>query len=134
MSETYGIADLAREFGITTRAIRFYEDWGLLTPSRRGQRRVYSESDRRRLRTILRGRRLGFSLEEIAETLALHYTAPEDLADPVHALARIARHRARLAAIRADATIALEWLDHLEARCRRGVVRPEAGIRQDTAA
>ncbi len=65
MAETYGIRDLAREFGVTTRTIRFYEYKGLLAPVRQGQRRIYAPRDRVRLKLIMRGKRLGFSLEEI---------------------------------------------------------------------
>ena len=70
MSDTYGIAELAREFDVTTRTIRFYEDKGLLAPLRKGQRRVYASRDRVRLRLIMRGKRLGFSLDEIAWIIA----------------------------------------------------------------
>lgn len=62
--ETYSISDLSREFDITTRAIRFYEDQGLLTPKRDGQKRIYSPRDRTLLKLILRGKRLGFTLAE----------------------------------------------------------------------
>ncbi|RMD86899.1 MAG: MerR family DNA-binding transcriptional regulator [Alphaproteobacteria bacterium] len=68
----YSIADLAREFDVTPRALRFYEDQGLLTPERRGQSRLYSAADRARLAWILRGKRVGFSLAEIAEMLDLY--------------------------------------------------------------
>ena len=61
---TYSISDLAKEFDVTTRTIRFYEDKGLLSPARRGQTRIYSPADRTKLKLILRGKRLGFSLEQ----------------------------------------------------------------------
>lgn len=64
MSKTYSITDLAREFDITTRTIRFYEDLGLLSPLREGQKRIYSPRDRVFLKLILRGKRLGFTLNE----------------------------------------------------------------------
>ena len=60
--KTYSISELAKEFDITTRSIRFYEDQGLLSPTRAGQTRIYSKRDRVRLKLILRGKRLGFSL------------------------------------------------------------------------
>ena len=72
---TYSIRQLCREFGATARALRFYEDKGLLNPARKGQTRVYDARDRARLKLILRGRRIGFSLQEIQETLELD-TAP----------------------------------------------------------
>jgi DNA-binding transcriptional MerR regulator len=68
----YSIAELAREFGITARTIRFYEDEGLIAPARRGQTRIFSARDRVRLKLILRGKRLGFSLAEIKELLDLY--------------------------------------------------------------
>ena len=70
--QNYTISDLAREFGITPRAIRFYEDEGLLTPTRAGRNRVYAKRDRVRLRLILRGKRLGLSLAEIGELLGMY--------------------------------------------------------------
>ena len=72
LSQTYSIADLATEFGVTARAIRFYEDQGLLSPSRDGQNRVYRPRDFARLAWILRGKRVGFTLKEIDELLALY--------------------------------------------------------------
>ncbi len=68
---TYSISDLAAEFDLTTRSIRFYEDQGLLSPERRGQTRVYSRQDRVRLKLIMRGKRLGFSLAQVRELFAL---------------------------------------------------------------
>ena len=68
----YSISDLAGEFGVTTRTIRFYEEKGLLRPQREGTRRIYSTADRTRLRLILRGKRFGFSLEDIRQTLDLY--------------------------------------------------------------
>ena len=72
MSDTFTITDLAGEFKITPRTIRFYEDKHLLQPSRQGLSRVYSRRDRARLQLILRGKRLGFSLAEIKEMLDLY--------------------------------------------------------------
>jgi DNA-binding transcriptional MerR regulator len=70
--DLFAIADLAREFGISTRAIRFYETKGLLTPDRVGSTRVFRRRDRARLILILRGKRLGFSLRDISEYLGLY--------------------------------------------------------------
>ena len=72
MPETFSIRDLASEFGVTPRTIRFYEDRGMLRPARRGLNRIYSRRDRARLKLILRGRRLGFSLAEIEEMIELY--------------------------------------------------------------
>lgn len=71
-SQTYSISDLARELDITTRAIRFYEEQGLLAPERRGQERVYSARDKVSLKLILRGKRIGFSLAECRELIELY--------------------------------------------------------------
>ncbi|MGL4917519.1 MAG: MerR family transcriptional regulator, partial [Aeromonas allosaccharophila] len=68
----FSISELAREFDITTRSIRFYEDQGLLNPAREGQTRIYSKQDRVRLKLTLRGKRLGFSLAEIRELFDLY--------------------------------------------------------------
>jgi DNA-binding transcriptional MerR regulator len=70
--DLFSIADLAREFGISTRAIRFYESKGLLTPERVGSTRVFRRRDRARLILILRGKRLGFSLRDISDYLSLY--------------------------------------------------------------
>lgn len=72
-TKTFTIADLATEFGITARTLRYYEDQHLITPKREGQTRVYTPRDRARIAWILRGRRMGFSLAEIAELLDLYY-------------------------------------------------------------
>jgi DNA-binding transcriptional MerR regulator len=71
--ETFTITDLAAEFGVTPRAIRFYEGEGLIEPARQGQNRVYSRRDRARLAWILRGKNVGFSLAEIKEILDLYH-------------------------------------------------------------
>lgn len=68
----YSITDLCKEFGVTTRTARYYEDIGLLSPSRRGQTRVYSAADRTRLRLILRGKRLGLSLEDSRQIIDMY--------------------------------------------------------------
>lgn len=71
-NKTYAIGELAKEFDVTTRSIRFYEDQGLLSPSRKGQTRIYSQRDKVRLKLILRGKRLGFSLAETGRLFELY--------------------------------------------------------------
>lgn len=71
---TFKISELAKEFDVTTRSIRFYEDLGLLTPERKGNTRIYNGRDRIRLKLILRGKRLGFSLADIKELFELYDT------------------------------------------------------------
>ena len=90
--DLFAIADLAREFGISTRAIRFYETKGLLTPERVGSTRVFRRRDRARLILILRGKRLGFSLRDIAEYLSL-YEADRTQRTQVKLLIDMADHR-----------------------------------------
>ncbi|MBA4041809.1 MAG: transcriptional regulator, partial [Sphingobium sp.] len=97
--ENFGIADLCDEFGVTARALRFYEDEGLIAPERRGTARVYSHRDRARLAWILRGKRVGFSLSEIRELLDLY-----DLGDGRRSQrsVTIARCRERIALLEAQ--------------------------------
>ena len=71
-ADLYSIRDLSRDFDVTTRTLRFYEEKGLLEPERLGQKRLFTAADRVRLKLILRGKRLGFSLEESAELIAMY--------------------------------------------------------------
>lgn len=119
MAETYGIAELAREFGVTARTIRHYEDEGLIAPSRDGQRRVYRPRDRTRLRLILRGRRLGFTLAEVREIVDLYDAAPGEAGQLELLLARIAGRRAELEAKRADIEATLADLETVSKNCRK---------------
>ena len=90
---SFSIAELAEEFDITPRAIRFYEDVGLLEPARAGRNRVYSQRDRTRLKLTLRGKRLGLSLQEIKQLVDM-YDSPSDTRQQLHAfLAVLAEHR-----------------------------------------
>ncbi len=119
MAETYGIAELAREFGVTARTIRHYEDEGLIAPLRDGQRRVYRPRDRTRLRLILRGRRLGFALAEVREIVDLYDAAPGEAGQLELLLAKIAGRRAELEAKRADIEAALADLEIVSKNCRK---------------
>ncbi len=71
-SKTYSISELAKEFDVTTRAIRFYEDKGMLSPERKGQTRIYTPADRTKLKLILRGKRLGFTLDESRDLIEMY--------------------------------------------------------------
>jgi DNA-binding transcriptional MerR regulator len=82
---TYTISQLAAEFDVTTRTIRFYEEKGMLTPTRRGQHRIYSSADRVRLQLILRGKRAGLSLDESCEVIDM-YDPSSDNIEQYHAL------------------------------------------------
>ncbi len=123
MAETYGIAELAREFGVTARTIRHYEDEGLIAPLRDGQRRVYRPRDRTRLRLILRGRRLGFALAEVREIVDLYDAAPGETGQLDLLLAKIARRRAELEAKRADIEATLDDLKTVARNCRKRLRR-----------
>ncbi len=118
MPETYGIAELAREFEVTPRTIRFYEAEGLLAPLRDGQRRVYRPRDRTRLRLILRGRRLGFPLAEVREIVELYDAAPGEAGQLAYLLDKIAVRQAELEAKRRDLEASLDDLDGVAATCR----------------
>ncbi len=117
MAERFTITELSREFDVTTRTIRFYEDEGLLAPDRRGQARIYGPRDRVRLRLILRGKRLGFSLSEIKEILDLYDREPGEAGQLRHFLAKIAERRAQLRQQREDIDVTLAELATVEARC-----------------
>ena len=123
MAETYGIAELAREFGVTARTIRHYEDEGLIAPLRDGQRRVYRPRDRTRLRLILRGRRLGFALAEVREIVDLYDAPPGEAGQLDLLLAKIAGRRAELEAKRADIEATLDDLKTVARNCRKRLRR-----------
>lgn len=114
---TYSIRDLAREFDVTTRTIRFYEGEGLIRPARRGQTRLFSTRDRVRLKLILRGKRLGFSLGEIREIINLYDAEPGEYGQLRFFLGKIAERRAILEQQRADIDETLEELAEVERRC-----------------
>lgn len=114
---TFSIGDLAREFDITTRSIRFYEDQGLLLPVRKGQTRVYNRRDRVRLKLILRGKRLGFSLAETGRLFTL-YDADKTSSSQLDTIKKlIADKKAALVQQLDDIQVVLMELDTLEKRC-----------------
>ncbi len=117
MGDLYSIGDLSREFGVTTRTIRFYEDQGLLSPTRNGQSRIYQARDRVRLKLILRGKRLGFSLKEINKLIQL-YDTPEGEAGQLRSfIEKIRARRTELLVQKDDIEHVLDELDTLERRC-----------------
>ncbi len=95
-SPTFSISELAQEFDLTTRAIRFYEDSGLLTPQRSGRHRVYSTRDRTRLKLTLRGKRLGLTLAEVKELVDMYESPRDTAAQLTKFLAVLGAHRAEL--------------------------------------
>jgi DNA-binding transcriptional MerR regulator len=116
---TFSISDLAQEFALTTRAIRFYEDEGLLAPLRRGQTRVYGERERTRIKLILRGKRLGLSLSEIRELFDLYAATGSERSQLAKFLPMLADRRAMLLQQREDIDAVLAEIAVLERDCRR---------------
>lgn len=120
------ITALSHEFDITPRAIRFYEDVGLLTPQRSGRNRVYTQRDRTRLKLTLRGKRLGLSLSEIKQLVDM-YDSPSDTVPQLQAfLGVLAAHRQLLEQQREDLEITLAEIAQHEARCRSLLTAAEA--------
>jgi DNA-binding transcriptional MerR regulator len=121
--ESWTIAQIADEFGITHRTVRHYEDLGLLSPERRGLNRVYHRRDRTRLNLILRGKRLGFPLEEIRTIIDL-YDAPRGRASQLeYVLSQVDERRVDLEQRRRDLDDALKELDAFEESCRADLTR-----------
>ena len=116
-SRLYTIGELAAEFGVTTRTIRFYESKGLISPARRGVARAYSRRDRARLKLILRGKNLGFSLEEIAEYLKLYDADPAQVAQTQMLLNGVERAIEDLQLKRADLDRTIKELREIRAQC-----------------
>lgn len=119
MSTTFTISELAKEFRVTTRTLRFYEDQGLLSPKREGTNRVFSARDRVRLKLALRGKRLGFSLAEIRELFKLYDVSRDEHKQLEEFLARLERRRAHLEQQREDIEIMLHEIDFFANQCRR---------------
>ncbi|MFQ6022308.1 MAG: MerR family DNA-binding transcriptional regulator [Acidiferrobacterales bacterium] len=118
MTETYTITQLAQEFDVTTRTIRFYEDQGLLAPMRKGQTRVYSPRDRVRLKLVLRGKRLGFSLSEVREILDMYDAEPGETGQLEYFLTKIEDRRTMLRQQQHDIAVTLKELDDIETQCK----------------
>ena len=119
---TYTITELAREFDITARAIRFYEDQGLLSPSREGaggRNRVYTPRDRTRLKLTLRGKRLGLSLSEIKSLVDMYETPKDTSAQMNRFLGVLAQHRETLEQQREDIEMSLAEITAHEDECKR---------------
>lgn len=115
---TYTIGELAQEFDTTTRAIRFYEDQGLISPQREGQKRIYNASDRIIIKLIMRGKRLGFSLAESKELIELYNADNNNQEQHLRVLEQVKISRERLLQQQADIEMMLLELDEHEARVR----------------
>jgi DNA-binding transcriptional MerR regulator len=115
----YTITDLSKELGLTTRAIRFYEDQGLLSPQREGRKRIYTNRDRTRLKLILRGKRLGFSLSETRELFDLFDTSRGEEKQLQHFVKMLNEKRGVLKQRQRDIEAVLYEIDSAEAECIR---------------
>jgi len=119
---TFSITELAREFDVTPRAIRFYEDQGILQPNRTGRSgltRVYSNRDRTRLKLTLRGKRLGLTLTQVRELIDMYETPKDASAQAKRFLAVLEQHRRALEQQREDIQVTLAEIAQHEAECRR---------------
>ena len=122
-ARTWTIGELASEFDTTLRTIRFYEDRGLLTPERQGTTRIFHDRDRVRLQLILRGKRLGFTLDEISHVINMYDETPGRRGQLEFLIADIDKRRHALLDKRRDLDESLAELDELEAKCRADLVR-----------
>jgi len=126
MSITYSISDLARELDITTRAIRFYEEQGMLAPERRGQERIYSAKDKVTLKLILRGKRIGFSLAECRELIELYDPETGSRRQLETFMGKIAERRLQLEQQLLDIQQMQLELDTAEERCLAALAETQA--------
>jgi DNA-binding transcriptional MerR regulator len=118
MPAIYSIGDLASEFDVTTRTIRFYEEKGLLLPHREGTKRIYNPADRTKLRLILRGKRLGLSLDESAEIILMYGTPGNNRKQLEKLIAKIHERRIELKRQQSDLKAMLKDLADAEDKCR----------------
>jgi len=119
----FSIGELATEFDVTPRAIRFYEDHGLLAPKRAGQRRIYSPRDRTRLKLTLRGKRLGLTLSEIREIVDMYEPGRSERPQLERFLSVLEEHRAMLLQQQADLQAQLSELESFEKKLRKQLRR-----------
>jgi DNA-binding transcriptional MerR regulator len=137
MASQFSISDLAKEFDLTTRAIRFYEDMGLLEPERSGpggRNRVYSSRDRTRLKLTLRAKRLGLSLVEAKELIDM-YDSPRDTGPQLKKfLVVLSEHRQQLESQLADLHATLEEVKSHEKDARNLLQRSEKGVSKKVSA
>ena len=119
----FSISELAREFDVTPRAIRFYEAEGLLAPRREGQKRIYTARDRTRLKLTLRGKRLGLTLSEIRELIDMYEPGRDERAQLERFLAVLESHKRSLMQQRADLEAQLAEIQTFEKRVRKQLKR-----------
>ncbi len=132
-TRTFTITELAHEFDITPRAIRFYEDVGLLEPARSGRNRVYTHRDRTRLKLTLRGKRLGLSLQEIRQLVDMYDSGTDERPQLEAFLAVLGDHRRQLEQQLEDIQVTLAEIGQHEARCRTLLGQAAEPARRRTA-
>ena len=120
-SVLYSIGDLSREFGVTTRTIRFYEEKGLIHPRREGRKRLYSPADRVRIKLILRGKRIGMTLQESVEVIDMYDPSHNNRAQLQTLLDTVAERRAALQRKKQDIDEMLGGLDEVRQLCERAL-------------
>jgi len=133
MQRYYTITQLTQEFDITTRTLRFYEAQGLVEPTRRGRQRLYTPGDRTRIKLILRGKRLGFSLNEIKELIEMYASAPGEGGQLRLLLDKIAARRSELLEKQRDIELTLLELDEVEAGAKGRMAELRAGATSEDA-
>jgi len=126
VEQTYSISDLAREFDVTTRTIRFYEAEGLIKPARIGRQRVYRLRDHTRLKLIIRGKRLGFSLLEIGEMFELYDSEPGEIAQLHLILGKVTNRKLHLEQQLEDIRITMHEMSELEKQCKLRLTQMQA--------
>ena len=123
---TFAISDLAREFGITPRTIRFWEDQGILAPEREGSKRIFTRRDRARLKMALRGKRLGLSLAEIKDLIGMYESTEDETPQLLECLRIMEKRRAALEQQREDIEAMLAEIGQFETLCHEELARREA--------
>ena len=123
---TFTISDLAREFGITPRTIRFWEDQGIVTPQRAGRNRVFNRRDRARLKMALRGKRLGLSLAEITDLIGMYNSTEDETPQLLKCLQVVEKRRAALEQQREDIEAMLDDITQFETQCHQELARRDA--------
>lgn len=117
MDKFYTITELTREFGVSTRTLRFYEDEGLINPERRGRTRLFRAADRRLIQEILRGRRIGFTIAEIREIIQVYKDPPGEVGQLELLMKKVNEKRDELRQKRRDIEETLAELDNVEEAC-----------------
>jgi DNA-binding transcriptional MerR regulator len=113
----YTITELTREFGVSTRTLRFYEDEGLIHPERRGRTRLFRPADRRLIQEILRGRRIGFTIAEIRDIIKVYKDPPGEVGQLEMLMTKVSEKREELRQKRRDIEETLAELDNVEEAC-----------------